>query len=175
MTMNLEKRLKKAPSSPAFSLNVDGVKGVCPAGEKHAKEMIAEGKIPGLSCEGPCIRGEIARLAANIVAEEEPSYARSCYAETFLVPHSTMARWVKDARRVVMIDGCFLLCLGRVLKNFIDEEKIIHIDTLPMHRKYGDVFLYTDVPEAERTEVAGQVADKILTQLREEHDLAKVG
>jgi uncharacterized metal-binding protein len=172
MTTNLEKRSKKASSSPAFSLNVDGVKGFCPAGEKHAKENIAEGKIPVLSCEGPCIRGEIARLAANIVAEEEP-FARSCYAETFLVPHSTMARWVKDARRVVMIDGCFLLCLGRVLKNFIDAEKIIHIDTLPMHRKYGDVFLYTDVPEAERNEVARQVADRILTKLRSEGDTLK--
>ncbi len=172
MTTNLEKRSKKAPSSPGFCLNIDGVKGVCPAGEKHAQENIAEGKIPVLSCEGPCIRGEIARLAANIVAEEEP-YARTCYAETFLVPHSTMARWVKDARRVVMIDGCFLKCLGRVLKNFIDPEKIIHIDTLPMHGKYGDVFLYTDVPEAERTEVAGQVADRILTKLRSEGDTLK--
>ena len=47
-------------SSPAFSLNVDGVKGVCPAGEKYAQENIAEEKIPVLSCEGPCIRGEIA-------------------------------------------------------------------------------------------------------------------
>ncbi len=154
-------------SSPAFSLNVDGVKGVCPAGEKHAQANIAKGKIPILSCEGPCIRGEIARLAANIVAEEEP-YARSCYAETFLVPHSTMTRWVKDARQVVMIDGCFLKCPGRVLKNFIDAEKIIHIDALPLHKKYGDVFLYTDVPEAEREVVAGQVADKILVQLKDE-------
>jgi len=167
MTTNLEKRPKKALSSPAFSLNVDGVKGACPAGEKHAQENIAKGKIPILSCEGPCIRGEIARLAANIVSEEEP-YARSCYAETFLVPHSTMTDWVKDARRVIMIDGCFLKCLGRVLKNFIDAEKIIHIDTLPMHKKYGDVFLYTDVPEAEREEVAGQVAEKILARLRDE-------
>ena len=167
MTTNSEKRPKTAPSSPAFSLNVDGVKGVCPAGEKHAHECIAAGKIPVLSCEGPCIRGEIARLAADIVAEEEP-YARSCYAETFLVPHSSMARWVKDAQKVVMIDGCFLKCLGRVLKNFIDVEKMIHIDTLPMHKKYGDVFLYTDVPEDERTEVAGQVADKILAQLKDE-------
>ena len=164
MTANLDKQSKKATSSPAFSLDVDGVKGLCPAGEKHAKEKIAEGKIPVLSCEGPCIRGEIARLAANIVAEEEP-YARSCYAETFLVPHSSMALWVKNAPRVVMIDGCFLLCLGRILNNFVDAEKIIHIDALPMHRKYGDVFLYTDVPEAERTEVAERVAGKISAML----------
>ncbi len=154
-------------STPDFSLKVDGVEGVCPAGEKHALENIAEGRIPVLSCEGPCIRGEIARLAANIVAKESP-YARCCYAETFLVPHSTMARWVKDADKVVMIDGCFLKCLGRVLKNFIDEERMIHIDSLPLHHKYGDKFLYTDVPEAERTEVALEVADKILTMLKEE-------
>ncbi|MEE8449552.1 MAG: putative zinc-binding protein [Thermodesulfobacteriota bacterium] len=154
-------------SSPDFTLEVDGVKGVCPAGEAHAKQNIAEGKIPVLSCEGPCIRGEIARLAANMVAEEEP-YARSCYAETFLVPHSTMTVWVKEANKVVMIDGCFLICLGRVLKNLIDEEKIIHIDTLPLHKKYSDVFLYTDVPEAERNAVARQVADKILEKLKQE-------
>ncbi len=152
---------------PDFALEVSGVTGVCPAGEKHAQENIAEGKIPILSCEGPCIRGEIARLAGNIVAEEEP-YARSCYAETFLVPHSTMTRWVKESDKVVMIDGCFLKCLGRVLENFIDEEKIIHIDALRLHKKYGDVFLYTDVPEAEREEVARQVSDNILAQLKDE-------
>jgi len=71
-------------------------------------------------------------------------------------------------RQVVMIDGCFLKCLGRVLKNFIDAEKVIHIDALPMHKKYGDEFLCTDVPEVERTEVARQVADKILAQLKDE-------
>jgi uncharacterized metal-binding protein len=154
-------------STPDFSLKVDGVEGTCPAGEKYALENIAAGKIPVLSCEGPCIRGEIARLAANIVAKENP-YARTCYAEALLVPHSSMARWVKDSDRVVMIDGCFLKCLGRVLKNVIDEERIIHIDILPLHKKYGDAFLYTDVPEAERTEVAQEVADKILTMLKEE-------
>jgi uncharacterized metal-binding protein len=154
-------------SKPDFSLEVGGVEGKCPAGEKYALENIAAEKIPVLSCEGPCIRGEIARLSANIVAKET-SYARtcSCYAEAFLVPHSTMTRWVKEADRVVMIDGCFLKCLGRVLKNFIDEERIIHIDVLPLHQKYGDVFLYTDVPEAERKEVAQQVAGKILAELK---------
>ena len=143
------------------------MEGKCPAGEKHALENIAAGKIPVLSCEGPCIRGEIARLAANIVAKES-AYARSCYAETFLVPHSSMKRWLMGADKVVMIDGCFLKCLGRVLKKIVDEERIIHIDSLPLHRKFGDVFLYTDVPEAERTEVAQDVADKILTMLKEE-------
>ncbi len=154
-------------TSPDFSLEVDGVSGVCPAGERHAKKNIAEEKIPVFSCEGPCIRGEIDRLADNMVAEEK-TYARRCYAETFIVPHSSMTRWMRETEKVVIIDGCFLKCHGRVFKNLIDEEKMIHIDILPLHKKYGDVFLYTDIPEEERTAVARQVADKILAMLKKD-------
>ena len=152
-------------STQDFSLDVSEVTGLCPAGELHAKQNIAENKTPVLSCEGPCIRGEIARLAANIVAEEAP-YSRCCYAETFLVPHSSMTAWVKGAEKVVVIDGCFLKCIGRIAENVIDKEKIIWIDTNPMHKKFSDVFLYTDVPEETRKEVAREVADKILEKLR---------
>jgi uncharacterized metal-binding protein len=155
-------------STPDFSLAVEGVKGVCPAGEVYAKQNISNRKVPVFSCEGPCIRGEIARLAANLVAQEVPSFERCCYAETFLVPHSSMTAWVKGAEKVVVIDGCFLKCIGRITENVIDKEKIIHIDTNPLHKKYSDVFLYTDVPEETRKEVARNVADKVLQKLKEE-------
>jgi len=151
-----------------FSLQVQGVKGFCPAGEVYAKRQIAEKRVPVLSCEGPCIRGEIARLAANLVAREIPSLARACHAETFFVPHSSMARWVKEAAKSIMIDGCFLECHGRVLKKLTSEEKVIHIDALPLYRKYTDIFLMDDVPEDERKAVARQVADKIIARLKEE-------
>ena len=148
--------------TPDFSVAVQGVKGFCPAGEAYAKRNSSEGKIPVLSCEGPCIRGEIARLAANFVAHDVPSFARACHAESFFVPHSAMARWVKDAKQVVMIDGCFLKCHGRVLKELVDEERVIHIDALPLYKKYTDIFLIDDVPEEERKAVARQVADQII-------------
>ena len=149
-----------------FSIQVDGVKGVCPAGEKWAEQNIVNKKIPVLSCEGPCVRGDIARLAANIVSREMP-FSRACYAETALVPYSAMARWVKDADKVVMIDGCFLKCIGRILKNLVAEEKIVHIDALALYKKYTDVFYMEDVPESERKDTASHVADKILSVLRE--------
>jgi DGC domain-containing protein len=154
--------------TPDFSLSVQGVKGFCPAGEVYAKQQIAEKRIPVLSCEGPCIRGEIARLAANMVAHEMPSLARACHAETFFVPHSSMARWVKESVKSIMIDGCFLACHGRVLKKLTGEEKVTHIDALPLYRKYTDIFLMDDVPEDERKAVARQVADKIIAKLKEE-------
>lgn len=158
--------------TPDFSLEVQGVKGFCPAGECYSKQQMAKKSIPVLSCEGPCIRGEIARLAANIVAQEVPTLARACHAETFFVPHSLMAHWVKGAEKSIMIDGCFLKCHGRVLKNLIGEEKVIHIDALPLYKKYTDIFLMDDVPEEERKAVARQVADKIIAKLKKEGTVA---
>jgi uncharacterized metal-binding protein len=155
-----------------FSLEVEGVKGFCPAGEVYAKQQIVKKSIPVISCEGPCIRGEIARLAANLVAQELPSVARACHAETFLVPHSSMAHWVKAADKSIMIDGCFLQCHGRVLRKLIGEEKVIQIDAYPLYKKYTDLFLMDDVPEEERKTVARQVADKIIAKLKQDGSVA---
>lgn len=158
-------------SSADFSLRVHGVKGLCPAGEVYAKQQIEKKTVPVLSCEGPCIRGEIARLAANFVTQDVPTLARACHAETFFVPHSSMARWIKAADKSVMIDGCFLKCHGRVLTELVGEDKVIQIDALPFYRKYTDIFLMDDVPEEERKAVAREVADKIIAKLSQERAL----
>jgi hypothetical protein len=152
--------------TPDFTLEVEGVKGFCPAGEKYAQQMEHDMRIPVLSCEGPCVRGEIARLAANLVAKEIPSFARACHAETFLVPHSSMAHWVKGSEKTVMIDGCFLKCHGRVLSKLIGADKVVQFDALPFYKKYTDVFLMDDVPEEERNAVARQVASAIIEILK---------
>ncbi len=153
------------------SLKVQGVKGLCPTGEAYAKQQIAAKKIPVLSCEGPCIRGEIARLAANLISQEVPCLARACHGETFFVPHSAMASWVRGADKSIMIDGCFLKCHGRVLDGLVGEAKVVHVDALPLYKKYTDVFHMEDVPEEERKAVAREVADKIIAKLKEAGDL----
>ena len=151
-----------------FSLQVEGVKGTCPAGERYANEQMARQRVPVFSCEGPCIRGEIARLAANLVAKEVPGLARACHAETFFVPHSAMSGWVRSAERSVMIDGCFLKCHGRVLRKLVPAETVTHFDALPFYGKYADVFLADDVPEEERRAMARKVADGIIARLKED-------
>ncbi len=157
-----------------FMLQVDGVAGLCSAGEAWAERNIANKRIPVLSCEGPCIRGDIARRAANFVAKEAP-FTRACYAEALLVPHSAMARWVKEADQIVMVDGCFLQCIGRAVNDLADKEKIVHIDALSLYHKYTDLLDMEDVPEAERIDTARQVTDEILAKLRQGQEPAKPG
>src|SRR5512136_2753250 len=149
-----------------FTLTVDDTKAVCAIREMAGKRSIDEKKIPVISCEGACIRGEIARLAAHMVAKEEP-YRRSCHGEMFTVPTSAIAQWMNEAQKVVVIDGCFLHCHGRILKNLIDEDRIAQFDALSVYNKYTDIFDIDDVPEEERKRVARQVANKVLADMEQ--------
>ncbi len=146
------------------TIQMNTTKAVCPIGEITGQKNISESKIPVLSCEGACIRGEIARLAAGIVSKKE-SYGRGCHGELITVPDSAISRWIRTAEKVVLIDGCFLRCHGRILENIIGAEKLIQFDALSHYNRYMDIFDYEDVPEKERKEVAQSVADWVIDSL----------
>ena len=151
------------------AVQLNTTNATCPIGEMTGKKNIRESKIPVLSCEGDCIRGEIARVAAHMVAKEEP-YSRGCHGEMFTAPRSAMAEWAKKANKVVVIDGCFMHCHGRIMKNVVGHENMIQFDALPMYNKdnkYSDTMLVDEIPEAERKDLARQVADKILASLKD--------
>jgi uncharacterized metal-binding protein len=153
-----------------FPIEVEGMKAVCPLGEVVGSKMIAEGKIPVISCEGGCFRGEIARVAAHMVANEDP-YSRGCHGEMFTAPRSAMAEWARKSNKVVVIDGCFMHCHGRIMKNIVGSDHTIQFDALRMYnkdKKYSETMLVDEVPEAERKDLARQVADKVLSALTEE-------
>lgn len=152
------------PSDSNFCIEVESTSEVCPVGQKIGKRNLEERKIPVLSCEGGCIRGEIARVAANLIAKKE-GYARGCHGELLTVRDSEIAKWIKKSKKVVLIDGCFLHCHERILKNLIGEEKLVTFDAHSYYGKYSDLFNIDDVPEKERKHVAQKVADWVLSTL----------
>jgi uncharacterized metal-binding protein len=165
-----EEKITMRVSEQNFAIQVKGKKAVCPLGEVVGKKMVAEERIPVISCEGGCFRGEIARVAAHMVAKEEP-YSRGCHGEIFTAPRSAMAEWARKANKVVVIDGCFMHCHGRIMKNVVGHENMIQFDALPIYNKdnkYTDIMLVDEIPEAERKDLARQVADKILANLKDD-------
>jgi len=152
--------------NPIKTVQLSTTTAICPIGEITGNKNINTSKVPVLSCEGACIRGEIARLAANIISRKA-SYGRGCHGELITVPESAIARWIGAAEKVVLIEGCFLRCHGRILENIIDKEKLIQFDALSYHKKYCDVFDYEDVPEDERKEVAQSVAHWVMDSLND--------
>ncbi|MEE8484110.1 MAG: putative zinc-binding protein [Nitrospinota bacterium] len=159
-------------SSPSFTIEVEGVKGSCAAGDKYGSANMAGGKIPVLSCEGACVKGEVARLAANMVGKEEP-YRRACHGEIMTVPYSSQSEWAKKAEKTVVIDGCFLRCHGRMLKDIVGGENLIQFDALSISKKYTDLYGIDEVPEEERIETARMVANTALARLKEHEQTAE--
>ena len=156
-------------SNTTISIEVEGIKAVCPLGEVVGNKMISEERIPVISCEGGCFRGEIARVAAHMVAKEEP-YSRGCHGEMFTTPRSAMAEWARKANKVVVIDGCFMRCHGRIMKNIVGCENMIQFDAFRIYNKdnkYSNIMLVDEIPEAEREDLARQVAVKILARLKD--------
>jgi uncharacterized metal-binding protein len=159
-------------STDTFNLNVEETKAVCPIGEKYGKRCSDEGKIPVISCEGSCIRGEIARLAANMIAKHEP-YGRGCHGEIFTAPNSAIANWARTAKNIVVVDGCFMKCHGRIMNNIVGEAGMAHFDALAIYNKYTDLMDIDDVPEQERKATAEQVATIILNALQSDTPATK--
>ncbi len=147
-----------------MSLTVTQTGNHCPIGETVGSRHMTAGSVPVLSCEGACIRGEIARQAANRIAKQ-PGYGRACHGELLSVPNSAIARWVQEAEKTVLIDGCFLRCHGRILEHMLDPQRLIQFDALSIYKKYTDIFDPEDVPETERQETVSGVVEKIMDDL----------
>jgi uncharacterized metal-binding protein len=152
-----------------FTLTIEKTECHCPIGEIVGQENIDTKKIPVFSCEGACIRGEIARRAANLITKND-QYRRGCHGELLTVPQSAIATWSITAEKAVLIDGCFLRCHGRILENLFDKDKLIQFDALSHYQKYNEIFDMDEVPETERNEVAASVADWVLKALQRIED-----
>lgn len=152
-------------SENTFVLTVGKTEGHCPIGEIVGQKNTELKKIPVFSCEGACIRGEIARRAANLLAKNDP-YRRGCHGELITVPKSAIATWSLTAEKAILIDGCFLRCHGRILENLFDKDKLIQFDALSHYKKYNEIFDMDEVPEDEKRAVAASVADWVLKSLQ---------
>src|SRR5512136_2807456 len=95
----------------------------CELGDAYAqKHLTTPPKVAVLSCEGMCLRGEVARRAANLIAHElEPERTvRVCHGG-LLETSGGMRELVERAETVLLLDGCSLACGARLLKGAFPE------------------------------------------------------
>ncbi|MFW9799171.1 MAG: putative zinc-binding protein [Candidatus Thorarchaeota archaeon] len=148
-----------------FTLTVTGTRKRCPVGESTGAQYMTEKKTPILSCAGACIRGEIARIAANMVVSKNDRFRHACHGEVLTVPGSGFDNWVTAADKVILIDGCFMRCWGRILENLLPEDRLVQFDALSHYKKYTNVFDIEAVPESERNQAAQSVAQWVLASI----------
>ena len=132
--------------------------------EDFAKEQIEKNTpVAVLSCEGACIRGEIARQAANLICFNHlpQKSARICLGGVF-TKDTGQRNLVKTAPREIALEGCFIECGSRTRKGVIDglKPEVVIVDRLVDFDK--KLFAINDLSEEKVKDLAQETANKII-------------
>lgn len=145
------------------NIKIEKVEEECQLCEDYAKKNLSgQPKIAILSCEGACSRGEVSRRAANLIAHKiaKENTVRICLGGAF-TKNAGQRNLVKNASKVISIEGCFIDCSSRMMKGVIPELKPLVVQADKIYSK--DLpFGIDEVSEEEFNECAKIVADEIV-------------
>lgn len=141
-----------------------GSERICPEGQQYVKKVLADPpKAAILACEGACIKGEVARVAANILAYklERNIAVRICLGDA-VIGDSGFTELVQRAPKTIIIEGCSLHCGNEIMKKRIPDLEPVIIEAIRLYSfdrdKYFEIF---DIPREEIEEYAKKVADYV--------------
>lgn len=102
-------------------VHIERTPNVCPMCEDYAARQASK-PVAVACCEGACLRGEIARQAANLVCHvlARENTVRICLGGAF-TKDTGQRRLVREAQRVIILEGCFLNCATRMLQGVVAE------------------------------------------------------
>lgn len=145
---------------------------VCLDGERYVKKQMAlPAKVAILSCEGACIKGEVTRVAANILAYrlERDKAVRICLGDAS-TGNSGMLDLIRRAPGVIALEGCYLHCGTQILKSRDQNIVTLIVDTSALYsfdrEKYFEIF---DMPRDEIDSLALKVAEAVRERLFANH------
>ncbi len=147
------------------TVKIERAGNVCPMCEDYAKKQAAK-PVAVICCEGACLRGEVARQAANIICHSlaPEKTVRICLGGAF-TKDTGQRSLVRNAKKVIAIEGCFIKCASRMMKGVIGElsPEVIIVDKLYDFDR--NLFGIDEVPEEEIKVHAKEAAKKIAEKL----------
>ena len=157
---------ESAKDSEYETIRIKKIHSNCSLCEDYAKKQSTK-PVAVLSCEGACLRGEISRQAANRIcfrlAPDET--VRICLGGAF-TKDTGQRNLVRNAGRVVAIEGCFIRCASRMMQGVLPDLKpeVIIADTL--YELDGEYFGMDEVSEDQIRAHAETVASKVLEKIQ---------
>lgn len=147
------------------TIAIEKTGNVCPLCEDYSKEHASK-PIAVMSCEGACLRGEIARQAANVVCHKlaPDKTVRVCLGGAF-TKDTGQRGLVRNTPRVVALEGCFIECASRMMKAAVPglDPEVILTDRLCDFDK--GLFGVDQMPEDQIKACANEVAEKVVARL----------
>jgi uncharacterized metal-binding protein len=152
------------------TIKIEKTKNACSLCEDFADAKIKE-QVPYaiLSCEGACLRGEVSRQTANLICYSlmPDKASRICLGGAF-TKDSGQRNLVRNAQRIIALEGCFIECASRMMKGVIDDLKpeVIIVDRLYDFDR--NLFGLNEVTEQQIKEYAQTAANKIVEKIKHE-------
>jgi uncharacterized metal-binding protein len=101
-------------------VRIEKAKNGCQLCEEYAERQKSK-PVAVICCEGACLRGEVARQAANILCFElaTEKTVRICLGGAF-TKDTGQRGLVRDAGRLVALEGCHVNCASRMMAGVIE-------------------------------------------------------
>lgn len=146
-------------------VRIEKAKNNCPLCDDYAERQKAK-PVAVMCCEGACLRGEVARQAANILCHSlaPEKTVRICLGGAF-TKDTGQRNLVRTAPRVIALEGCFVNCSSRMMNGVIEglaPEVVIADRLYDFDRK---LFGVEEMPPEEIRAHARTVAQKIAATL----------
>ncbi len=146
-------------------VRIEKAKDSCSLCENYAERQKSK-PVAVMCCEGACLRGEVARQAANLLcytlAPEKT--VRICLGGAF-TKDTGQRDLVRKATRLIALEGCFINCSSRMMNGVIEglRPEIINADGLYDFDR--ELFGVEEMPPEEIQARARTVAQKIAADL----------
>lgn len=148
-------------------VKIEKTKKSCFLCEEYAEGQLND-KVPYaiLSCEGGCLRGEVSRQVANQICFSyiPEKTSRICLGGAF-TKDTGQRNLVRNAERVIALEGCFIKCASRMMKGIISglDPEVFLVD------RYYDsdkkLFSINEVTEQEIKKFAHAASEKIIAKI----------
>jgi uncharacterized metal-binding protein len=167
----MEKTNRSGPTAKAEAndgyevVRIEKTKNGCRLCEDYAERQKSK-PVAVMSCEGACLRGEVARQAADILCHSlaPEKTVRICLGSAFTKDTGQRAL-VRNATRLIALEGCIINCSLRMMNGAIDglTPEVIVADRLyDFDRK---MFGIEEMPPEQIQAHAHAVAQKIADTL----------
>lgn len=135
---------------------------ICPEGARYVEKMMAKPpRAAVMACEGGCLKGEVARVAANILAYqlERGQTVRICLGDA-VTGDSGFLKLIETAPKTIVVEGCFMHCGTHIMKTrlpdfepeIVESSRFLDFD----RDKQFEIF---DMPRTEIERYARQAAE----------------
>jgi uncharacterized metal-binding protein len=144
---------------------IETTNNICPMCEDFAVRNQST-PVVVMSCEGACLRGEVSRIAANLVCHElaPEKTVRICLGGAF-TKNTGQRNLVKNAQRLIALEGCHINCASRMMRGVIRNltPEVIIADQL--YEFDRSLFGINQMAPEQIREHANTVAQKIVNIL----------